>query len=49
MSDNKNKNKDRGKDVLESSKEDRVQITSEAGLNSVRIVASSSLIESFLY
>lgn len=31
MSDNKNKNKDRGKDVLESSKEDRVQITSATG------------------
>lgn len=31
MSDNKNKNKDRGKDVIESSKEDRVQITSTTG------------------
>jgi hypothetical protein len=31
MSDNKNKNKDRGKDVLESSKEDRVQITNATG------------------
>jgi hypothetical protein len=31
MSDNKNKNKDRRKDVLESSKEDRVPITSATG------------------
>lgn len=31
MSNNKNKNKDRGKDVIESSKEDRVQITSTTG------------------
>lgn len=31
MSDNKNKNKDRRKDVLESSKEDRAQITSATG------------------
>lgn len=31
MSNNKNKNKDRGKDVIESSKEDRVQITNTTG------------------